>query len=653
MRFMKARAAALVFGCFLAFATTIGGRDSGEVSRPDIFLVTIDTLRADHVQCYGYDRIQTPALNSLAKDGVLFNAAFTASPITNSSHATILTGNLPSTHGVSDFGIPLSANHPTWAELLKELGYHTAAFIGAVILDSRSLAPGFDRGFDFYDHFPERPTTTGRYGRVERRGIVVVKHAEDWLSRHPAGQRFVWLHLYDPHDPYDPPPPYSELYKDHLYDGEIAYADSALEDFLRYLKARGWYRRSLIIVVGDHGEGLGEHGEETHGIFLYDSTMHVPLIFKLPDAASAGTVSATQVSTTDILPTVMDLIAARPTDHFDGESFKPLLYGQTTDDRPAFGQTDYPLRFGWAPLRSLRFQGFKLIEAPRPEFYSLSTDPGELRDIYEPWNQTVQKFRETLAGVKDQTDPGSKQGKVGAGTVSELRALGYLGPEGSTYVPEPYLLPDPKDKIDEQNLLHVAMLAADAGRTADSRLALGQVLALDPQSAPALLQLGEIEFQAANYASAAEYLKKASALRPNDPEVSFDLGRALRRSNDLTGSRDALEASLHLNPLNLEGRILLGQVYMGLGNSEAARGEFEAALLLAPNDPDAHMNLGRALLANDNEAAVKELNIAAKLRPEIPEVYDLLSQAYANLGNKFLAGQASAHAQLLRRTKSP
>ena len=220
-----------------------GGTGAEKASQPDVFLITIDTLRADHVHCYGYENIQTPALDELAKDGIRFSQAFTPSPITNTSHTSILTGLLPSSHGVTDFAVPLAPSHPTLAELLKEKGYHTAAFIGAVILDSKTLAPGLDRGFDFYDNFPEHAQTKSRWGRVERRGAEVVQHAETWMTAHPSGPHFVWIHLYDPHDPYEPPPPYSQTYKDRLYDGEIAYADSALGGFIGYLKKIGPLRQ--------------------------------------------------------------------------------------------------------------------------------------------------------------------------------------------------------------------------------------------------------------------------------------------------------------------------------------------------------------------------------------------------------------------------
>src|SRR5216117_436913 len=462
----------LVLICFVILGVQAEASPS-QRSAPDVILITIDTLRADHVHCYGYENVETPALDSLAKEGIRFSRAFTPSPITNTSHTTILTGLLPSSHGVTDFAVPLAAVHPTWAELLKQKGYHTAAFIGAVILDSKSLAPGLDRGFDFYDNFPEHPLTKSRFGRVERRGMDVVQHAEKWMNAHPAGPHFVWLHLYDPHDPYEPPPPYSQTYKDRLYDGEIAYADSALGNFVAYLKKLGRYENSLIIVVGDHGEGLGEHHEDTHGIFLYDSTIHVPLIVKLPRQSADEKIVNAQVRTTDILPTVLDVLGVSAPARLDGESLKPLFASIEHTDRTAFGETDYPLRFGWAPLRSVRTPDSKFIEAPKPELYDLHADRAELKNLYEPWNPKVQKFRGMLADLRSKLPPPApSSGAVSPGTVAELRALGYLGPAdagSSTNVPEPSLLPDPKDKIEEQNLLHSAMMASEDNRPDDAR----------------------------------------------------------------------------------------------------------------------------------------------------------------------------------------
>jgi choline-sulfatase len=625
---------------------------------PDVFLVTVDTLRADHIRCYGYDRVETPALDALAKDGIRFTQAFTPSPITNTSHTSILTGLLPSTHGVTDFAVPLSPGHATWAELLHQRGYHTAAFIGSVILDSKTLAPGLDRGFDFYDNFPEHSHTKLRWGRVERRGMDVVQRSESWISAHPAAPHFVWVHLYDPHDPYEPPAPYSRLYKDHLYDGEIAYADSALANFIAYLKKHGWYENSLIVVVGDHGEGLGEHGENTHGIFLYDSTTRVPLIFKLPASNVVGKVKVVdaQVRTTDILPTALDVVGASVPQRLDGESLKPYFGGTDTLSRIAFGETDYPLRFGWAPLRSVRMEGRKFIEAPRPELYDLHTDPAELDNKYEPWNPQVQKSRELLAELRATAPPlEPSKGVVGQGTIDELKALGYLGRAdagSSTSVPEPSLLPDPKDRIEEQNLLHSAMMAAEDNREADARESLLKVLQLDPKSPTALRQLGELELNAGEYAQAAQHLKSAIEARPDDATAAFFEGQALEGAHDPAGARDALEASLKLMPGQFPARLLLGRVYMELKNPREAEDQMEAALLLQPDSVEAKLGVANAQIAAGNFAqAAQELEPLTKKQPRNAEIFVLLAHAYSGLGKKTQAQQAEAQAKILRQHK--
>jgi len=630
-------------------------------SQPDVFLVTIDTLRADHVHCYGYGPIQTPALDSLAKDGVLFAQAFTPSPITNTSHTSILTGLLPSTHGVTDFAVRLASTFPVWADLLNKQGYHTGAFIGSVILDSQNFAPGLDRGFDFYDNFPKVAQNKSRWGRLERRGRDVAQHAEAWLSSHPAGPHFVWVHFYDPHDPYDPPPPYSQIYKNRLYDGEIAYADSALADFLAYLKKKGWYENSIVIVVGDHGEGLGEHHEETHGIFLYDSTMHVPLIIKFRGQRWAGRVVEAQVRTTDILPTVIELLKISPPKRLDGESLIPYLALAGTPEttgRTVFGETDYPMRFGWAPLRSVRGEGFKFIEAPRPEFYDLRSDPREITNSYTPWDATVQKFRAMLGDLRSRMPPRSPSaGFVSQNTIDELKALGYLGRAdvgSSTNVPETSLLPDPKDKIEEQNLLHMAMIASEDGHSGEARAALEKVLELDPKIPTALRQLGELELHAGDYTKAAEHLKHARAIRPDDATAAFFEGQALDAVGDLVGAREALEASLKLIPSQFRARLLLGRVYLGLKDPKAAEDQFEAALLVQPQNAEAQLWLARAQIASGNLVeALRQLEPLSKSQPDNAEVFESLAQVYSGLGKKEEAERAESRARTLRKNRQP
>jgi len=648
----------LIFYSCLATAAPIARAGAGEKTPlGDVFLITIDTLRSDHVGCYGYQWIQTPTIDQLAKQGIRFAQAFTPSPITNTSHASILTGLLPSSHGVSDFGVPLTADHSTLAELLEKRGYQTAAFIGSIILDSKTLAPGLDRGFEFYDNFPEKTETKSRWGRLERRGMDVVQRAETWLDGHRTGPHFVWVHLYDPHDPYEPPPPYSERYKDHLYDGEIAFADSALGRFLNYLKEQHWYEGALIIVVGDHGEGLGEHGEDTHGIFLYDSTTHVPLIVKLPNEQEAGKVVEEQARTTDILPTILELLGIPAPESLDGTSLKSALLGTEAPSRTVLGETDYPLRFGWAPLRSVRKDAFKFIEAPRPELYDLRSDPGEIRNAYVPWDSTVQKLRKELAKVSAKAAGKPSAAAVAPSTTDELRALGYLSTadaRSSTDVPEPSLLPDPKDKVEEQNLLHVAMMASEDGQTAKARTALEKLLRLDNRSEIGLSQLGRLEMESENYTKAALYLGRACEVNPQNATIAYDYGRALELSGDLVGARHALQASLKLNPKQLAARLLLGLIWLKSNDPKAAEDEFEAALLLQPASAEAQIGLARALLRQKKFGdAVGFLEERTKSSGNNADFFELLAQAYIGVGKPGPAQRAKDMARRIRAGTGP
>jgi choline-sulfatase len=597
-----------------------GVRAPGQKSKPDVFLVTIDTLRADHVGCYGDKQIETPTLDSLAAEGVRFTHAFTHSPITNTSHTTILTGLLPSVHGVTDFGVPLSPQHATWAELLKKNGYQTAAFIGAVILDANSLAPGLDRGFDFYDNFPKNPTTKERFGRVERRGMDVVQHAEAWLDKHRTGPRFVWVHLFDPHDPYEPPSPYSEKYKDRLYDGEIAYADFALGRWIADLRKSGAYSNAIIIVVGDHGEGLGEHGEDTHGLFLYDSTLHVPLIIKMPGGTHSGSVIEAQVRTTDILPTVLSVTNVSAPAELNGESLVPLIEKQSESDHVLFSETDYPLRFGWAPIHALRAENMKLIQAPRPELYDLKADAGELKNIYAADNGRLKTLGPEMAKWEAKL-PATAANKTGQD------------------------LPDPKDKVAVQNMLHNAMLASDDNRSTDARGYLEKALQLDPSSSTALRQLGEIELAAGDYAKAAAHLKRACELRPEDSTAAFELGQALEKSSDFVGARDALEASLKLVPSQMPARLLLGHVYVRLNDAKNAEDQFEAAQLVDSNNVEARLGIAEAQIQQSKfSEALPDLETIAKSDPPSAAALRLLAKAYRGLGRESDAQRAEARA---------
>jgi choline-sulfatase len=321
---------------------------------------------------------------------------------------------------------------------------------------------------------------------------------------------------------------------------------------------------------------------------------------KLPGRSHIGKVVDAQVRTTDILPTVIDLLHLPPPARLDGESLQPYFDGTENNDRTAFGETDYPLRFGWAPLRSVRAEGFKFIEAPRPELYDLHADPGELANQFQPSNTTVQKFRGLLAEIKAKASPPSSadaSSTAAQGANDQLKSLAYqteVDTGTSTNGSEPSRLPDPKDKIEEQNLLHTAMMASDDNRSDEARHTLEKVLELDPKSPTALRQLGELELQAGDYNRAAEHLKQAREVRPEDATAAFYEGQARQKAGDLAGSRDALEASLKLTPGQFPARLLLGQVYLGLKDPKNAEDQFEAALLLQPRSAEAQLGLTQA-----------------------------------------------------------
>jgi choline-sulfatase len=543
-----------------------------------------------------------------------------------------MTGLLPSVHGVTDFGVPLSPQHVTAAELLKKHGYQTAAFIGAVILDSNTLAPGLDRGFDFYDNFPAKPDTKERWDRVERRGMEVVEHAESWFDKHRTGPHFVWVHLFDPHDPYEPPPPFSEKYKDHLYDGEIAYADTAVAHWIAFLKKAGVYDNAIIVVTGDHGEGLGEHGEETHGLFLYDSTLHIPLLLKMPAAAHRRTVIDAQVRTTDILPTILSETGIAAPPELNGASLLPLIPDAAqsqASNRALFGETDYPLRWGWAPLRALRANNTKLIEAPRPELYDLEADPKELKNLYVTDSSKVQSMQAEMAKWKVKLPPR---------TSSDMPAK-----PGE-------ILPDPKDKIEVQNLLHNAMLASDDNRASDARQFLEKALQLDPSSPTALRQLGELELAAGDFAKAAIHLKRACELRPDDSTAEFEAGEAAEKSGDWPGARDALESSLKLAPGQMSARLLLGHVYLQLKDAKNAEDQFEAALLVDSNNTDGRLGLAEAQIQqSDFAGALPDLETLTKSDRRNAAALHLLARAYRGLGRAQDAKRTEEQAEALEK----
>src|SRR5207302_715243 len=386
-------------------------------TKPNVILITIDTVRADHVGCYGATGIQTPTLDALARDGIVFERAISQVPLTWPSHAAILTGTYPFQNGVQDFtGQPLDPKFRTVAEAFKRSGYATAAVVSAFVLDR---GWGLARGFDFYDDaFSAETFQQKDIGLGDRKAGESVTHALSWLKKTPRRPFFLWLHLYDPHSPYDPPEPYRSEYRSHLYDGEIAYADHELGNLMSWLKQNRLYDSALIVALSDHGESLGEHGEDEHGFFVYNATVHVPLIVKPPvgSGIAAGRHSE-PVETTSVSPTLLQLAGVGVKDSIDSiyaQFQSHALFGTKSGTTPtgsqaanqpakdpakdpAYSETFYPFSsFGWSPLHALESERFHFIEAPRPELYDLESDPGETRNIAAEQPATVAVLREKM-----------------------------------------------------------------------------------------------------------------------------------------------------------------------------------------------------------------------------------------------------------------
>src|SRR5271165_6122954 len=322
---------------FCTFFDTLAAAQSAP--KINVVVITIDTLRADHLGCYGYSQIHTPNIDALAAEGTRFERAYTVVPVTLPSHTVIFTGTYPMLSGMHDFSAnKLSPQQPTLASVLKQHGYATGAVIGAAVLDSRF---GLNQGFDFYyDHFDFSRLEESNLDEMERPGNVVADLALDWLGKNSQKNFFLWVHLYDPHFPYNPPEPYKHEYAAQPYDGEIAFADEQVGRVVRYLKEKGIYQNTVIVLCGDHGESLGEHGEKTHGFFIYNATMHVPLIIRLPENAGARTVSD-PVSLVDLMPTVLRAVGLETPPQVQGRSLLPELRGDKAEhgasDRALYG----------------------------------------------------------------------------------------------------------------------------------------------------------------------------------------------------------------------------------------------------------------------------------------------------------------------------
>jgi len=616
-----------------------------DTAHPNIILITLDTTRADRMGFLGSKRGLTPNLDAIAKQGVAFSRAYAHVPITTASHTTILTGTYPQFNRVNDFGIPLSPHLPYLPDLLHAQGYHTGAFVGSLILDPLDgTAPGFDRGFEVYDAgFHLRRHGMDRYKSVERRAGDVVNHALGWLSQLPNGPFFLWIHLYDAHDPYDPPPPFKARFTSQPYDGEIAYADFAVGKLLDEIRKHGLYDETLIAVMADHGESLGAHGENTHGIFLYDETLHVPLVFKLPASHAAGKRIDARVRLVDVAPTILQEAGLPVPKEMQGESLSAMMKPPdphraeaAQEERSAYAETDYPHRaFGWSSLRALRSGKYLYIRAPERELYNQTIDPEAAHNLAGGSKAVADTIAAQLDVFRSQTSQTLVElAKPDAEQTQKLQALGYVASNAAESRDDEKLTGvDPKTKIEVSNLLHDAMFDVEDARYQEAVPLLKRVLAEEPNMPVANMQYGMAQARLKNYAEAIPPLQKASQLLPDNGMGRYELGLALFETGDWKGAAPQFEAAVVRAPKWADAQFSLAAVYARIDRVPEAMEHLDTCLGLSPDHYRANLLRGRLLsLLGKPSEALPNLQKAAAVEPDSREAHLFLADAYAQLG---------------------
>jgi arylsulfatase A-like enzyme/Tfp pilus assembly protein PilF len=631
----------------------------------NVVLITIDTLRADHVGCYGYKQIKTPNIDGLAADGARFERAFAVVPVTLPSHTSMLTGTYPMLSGMHDFsGNKLSPLQPTLASVLKQAGYQTGAVIAAAVLDSRF---GLNQGFDFYyDHFDFNRLDEANLDQMERPGNVVADVAldwleKDWLAKNSQKKFFLWMHLYDPHFPYLPHEPYSREYAAQPYDGEIAFADEQVGRLLRFLKEKGIYQNTVIVLCGDHGESLGEHGEKTHGFFIYNATMHVPLIIRLPENAAARTI-ADPVSLVDLMPTVLGAVGLEVPSQVQGRSLLPQLRDgrdhddlhhddQAGRDRVLYGETFLPrLHFNWSELRGSENTKYHFIDAPRPELYDLAKDPGEVHNLFAEKKAVSEEMRAKLAGmIRDYSAGKELAEKTGLDPdlMERLKALGYAGFSGGS---DPTIssrnLPDPKDRVATYELISDAIADSQHHRYRESIEKLKSAVKTEPNSVPVHYLQGLDFYNLKMFADAVDELQKTVQLSPDYALAFFNLGMAQAHAGQIDAAIATLQRTLQLDATNFEAAYNLGVAFLQKKQLEPAAEAFRQSVTINPELARGHRVLGETLLyQNKLDDAIAELRRAVELAPQEPIMHESLAKALAAKGLTAEAGEETRRAQ--------
>ena len=601
------------------------GVAAGDLS---LLLITLDTTRADRIGAYGFADIETPHLDRLAAEGVLFEQAQAVAPLTLPAHSSIFTGEFPPAHGVRDNGgFYLADEHVVLAEILRDEGFRTGGFVGAFVLDAKW---GISQGFDHYfDDFELSDTIRLALNEIERPAGEVTDAALAWLGEAPDARFFSWVHYYDPHSPYEPPEPFAERYRNRPYVGEIAYVDSQIGRLLDWLDANDRARDTVVLVIGDHGESLGEHGESGHGFFVYEAATRVPFILRAPYDTMRGRRVAHVVRAVDVSPTVLDLLAvdagqAERDSSFQGASLVRLLTGASGPRLPAYAEAVYPrYHYGWSDLASLRLENMKYVAAPRPELYDLAADPGELNNLYAARPDEVDRMATILRALESRwTDAAlpAPVEEIDPDTRARLAALGYLASfAGGEATPvDRSTLGDPKDKIHLFNLMRVAREASLQGNRDAAVEALERVLAEDPAVIDAWVRLGDEQIRTDRTEAAIGSYRKALELKPDYAHAVINLANAYRRAGADEEAIVGYQEFLRLDPRNAMIHYELARMLVDRAELDGADRHLMEAATLSPDMGAAWVGQGAvALLRSDLAAAERLFNEALAIQPGV------------------------------------
>jgi choline-sulfatase len=668
--------------------------DARAKSPAGVVLITIDTLRADHVGCYGYRRGATPAIDALAKQSAKFGHAFAPVPLTLPSHAALLTGTYPFYNGVRDQpGFRLPDDIPTLAEHFLRSGYATAAVLGSPVLSRRF---GLNRGFEDYNDRFGASTEELEAGltNIKRPADSVVRLALAWLDgKTPGKPFFLWLHFYDPHLPYRAPEPFRSRFANRPYDGEIAYTDSALAKLIAGLRSRGLFDSSVIALTADHGEGLGDHGESTHGYFIYDSTIRVPLLVKPASATRAGNIR-TAVSLVDLAPTLLRLAGIPVPSSMQGTDIGgSIISGEEPRPHLVYAETMYPLlHLGWNPLRALisdeakqqaAWKAVKYIQAPRQELYYLQTDPGELSNEYSSHPASATTYRDQLerfAKAHARAKPSGATTPVSVETAELFASLGYVGGAGEAPGAFTTSRRDPKDGVGEHEQILRAAHAFQARQYDEATRILDAVLKQEPQQPLALdylgtcqflrhdltharatytqlleaaphyptayMELGHTEALLGNRAEAERLYRRAMEMDPSNPRPLRELGILLLGEGKVEPAEELLQRALKLDPADVFALNALGEVAARQERFQDAATFLEHAMEAAPQAVPVRLNLGFAYLQLGRFADVERLmKETIQINPRQPQAYAELGAARLQNGDR--AGAAEAFRRAL------